>query len=66
MSDSSGEDLGELFVAVTGQSTIEEHQERAYPVRLATRRDDHRVSEVITDAARADGLDDALEEPDGS
>ena len=66
VSSSSADDLAELFVAVTGESTIEARQECAYPVRLAARPEDDEVSQAVTKAMRSTGLDDALDVPDGS
>lgn len=55
------DDLGELFVDVTGESTLTESQEHQ-----SNRYDDSRLSEEVTDMAQQDGLDEAVEQPDSA
>lgn len=63
-SDAPGRGFGDLFVAITGESTITEPQRVDVPVRLDERPRDEAVSRYVDAAVRADGLEDALSDPD--
>lgn len=57
------DDLGELFVNVTGESTLTEAQEQEHQ---SGRYDESRLSEEVTDIAQADGLEEAVDQPDAA
>jgi|GEM_PF-1405382 len=58
-------DLASLFVAITGRSTVTERQQFTTSSRL----DDVAASELrayVGETTRANGLDDAIAEPDAN
>jgi hypothetical protein len=61
MSDSEENALGALFVAVTGETTLTEHQHIDVPERVVEYRDGE--SHYLPESVSEDGLDDAIESP---
>ena len=62
-SPSSATGVETLFEQITGQSTLTERQNEGAPVRFPDR-DDPDVSAYVAASIRADGLDDAIADPD--
>lgn len=60
--DGSGADLGSLFVAVTGRSTVVERQ-RPDANRRVDDGEESPLAAYLDATARADGLEDAIDDP---
>lgn len=68
MSESSAgsDQLGALFVRVTGQSTVTERQSVEVPVRFIDTSKGTDLSKYVGSQASAPGLDDAIDVPEQS
>lgn len=68
MTESGGnqEPLGELFVRITGQSTVQEKQQVDVSVRLSETSEDSDVSTFVNASVKATGLDEGIDAPNRS
>ena len=57
--------FGSLFVEITGRSSLTERQRVAPPVDGDGSDDALPITEYVASVATANGLDDAIEEPEG-
>lgn len=62
--NSGDRSLGELFVAVTGETTVTERQLIDARQHAPPTTEELALSEYIAAAARADGLADTMDQPD--
>lgn len=60
------EQLGALFVRVTGQSTVSEYQHEEVTVRFSETAEDAEVSAYVDACNKATGLNEAIDVPNRS